>query len=153
MIGALIAGLSAGAIHVLAGPDHLAAVAPLAADRHRRPWTAGMLWGLGHAGGVLLVGIAALVLREVLPLERLSASSERLVGLVLIGIGVWGIRQAARLAEMPVDEFIALNPGFNRPLMPASLGARIAVAIPLLLGRVGFVSLMRARIGLHKTHS
>ena len=29
MIGALIAGLSAGAIHVLAGPDHLAAVAPL----------------------------------------------------------------------------------------------------------------------------
>jgi len=55
-----------------------------------------MLWGLGHAGGVLLVGIAALVLREVLPLERLSASSERLVGLVLVGIGVWGIRQAAR---------------------------------------------------------
>ena len=30
MIGAIIAGLSAGAIHVLAGPDHLAAVAPLA---------------------------------------------------------------------------------------------------------------------------
>lgn len=96
MIGALIAGLSAGAIHVLAGPDHLAAVAPLAADREKRPWTAGLLWGLGHASGVVVVGLAALLLREVLPLDRLSGWSERLVGLVLVAIGVWGIRQATR---------------------------------------------------------
>ncbi|MGB5302122.1 MAG: sulfite exporter TauE/SafE family protein [Gemmatimonadota bacterium] len=96
MIGAIIAGLSAGAIHVLAGPDHLAAVAPLAADRKKRPWTAGFLWGLGHAGGVVVVGLAALLLREVLPVDRLSDWSERLVGLVLIAIGVWGIRQATR---------------------------------------------------------
>lgn len=96
MTAAIIAGLSAGAIHVLAGPDHLAAVAPLAADRKGRPWTAGFLWGLGHAGGVIVVGAAALLLREILPVERLSGWSERLVGLVLIAIGVWGIRQATR---------------------------------------------------------
>lgn len=96
MIGAIIAGLSAGSIHVLAGPDHLAAVAPLAADREERPWSAGLLWGLGHAGGVVVVGAAALLLREVLPVERLSEWSERLVGLVLIAIGAWGIRQATR---------------------------------------------------------
>ncbi len=96
MITAAVAGLSAGAIHVLAGPDHLAAVAPLAADRERRPWAAGLLWGLGHAAGVVVVGLAALLLREVLPVERLSEWSERLVGLVLIAIGAWGIRQALR---------------------------------------------------------
>lgn len=96
MIGAIVGGLSAGAIHVLAGPDHLAAVAPLAADRDERPWTAGLLWGLGHAGGVVLVGMAALLLRDILPVERISGWSERLVGLVLIGIGAWGIRQARR---------------------------------------------------------
>lgn len=96
MIEAIIGGLAAGAIHVLAGPDHLAAVAPLAADRDERPWTAGLLWGLGHAGGVVVVGVAALLLREVLPVERISGWSERLVGLVLIGIGIWGIRQARR---------------------------------------------------------
>jgi len=95
VIAAIIAGLSAGAIHVLAGPDHLAAVAPLAAGRER-PWAAGFLWGLGHASGVLVVGVAALLLRELLPVERLSASSERLVGVVLIVIGVWGIRQATK---------------------------------------------------------
>ena len=96
MIAAAVAGLSAGAIHVLAGPDHLAAVAPLAADRDRRPWAAGLLWGLGHAAGVVVVGLAALLLREVLPIESLSHWSERLVGLVLIAIGIWGIRQALR---------------------------------------------------------
>jgi ABC-type nickel/cobalt efflux system permease component RcnA len=93
LIEAIIAGLAAGSIHVLAGPDHLAAVAPLAADRGDR---AGLLWGLGHAGGVMVVGVAALLLREILPVERFSGWSERLVGVVLIGIGAWGIRQAVR---------------------------------------------------------
>ena len=32
------------------------------------------------------------------------------------------IETAARLAEMPVDEFRALNPSFNRPLIPAFAG-------------------------------
>lgn len=96
MIEAIVAGLAAGSIHVLAGPDHLAAVAPLAAERRGRAWEAGLMWGLGHAGGVVVVGLAALLLREILPVERLSAWSERLIGAVLIGIGVWGIRQGSR---------------------------------------------------------
>ena len=96
MIEAIVAGVAAGSIHVLAGPDHLAAVAPLAAERRGRAWEAGLMWGLGHAGGVIVVGLAALLLREVLPVERVSNWSERLIGVVLIGIGVWGIRQGAR---------------------------------------------------------
>jgi len=35
------------------------------------------------------------------------------------------VHLAARLAEMPVDEFIALNPGFSRPLIRASASRRI----------------------------
>ena len=34
---------------------------------------------------------------------------------------------AARLAEMPVNEFMALNPGFSRPLIRASRGTRIVL--------------------------
>jgi membrane-bound lytic murein transglycosylase D len=34
---------------------------------------------------------------------------------------------AARLAEMPLDEFIALNPGFNRPLIPVAVHPRIVL--------------------------
>jgi len=37
------------------------------------------------------------------------------------------IRLAAKLAEMPVDEFLALNPAFNRPIIPASVNARIVL--------------------------
>jgi membrane-bound lytic murein transglycosylase D len=37
------------------------------------------------------------------------------------------VKLAAKLAEMPVDEFIALNPGFSRPLIRASMTPRIVL--------------------------
>jgi ABC-type nickel/cobalt efflux system permease component RcnA len=92
----LFAGLLAGFLHVLAGPDHLAAVAPYAGAGRARAWRLGVRWGLGHASGVALVGLLSLLLREVLPLDALSAWSERAVGVVLIGIGLWGLHAALR---------------------------------------------------------
>ena len=83
------AGLVAGALHVLSGPDHLAAVAPLAADSTRSRWRAGFSWGIGHTGGALAVGLLAVLLRGMLPLDGISSWSERLVGLALIGVGLW----------------------------------------------------------------
>jgi len=94
---AAISGFIAGLIHVLSGPDHLAAVAPLAADSNRRHWLTGFDWGLGHTSGVLFVGLLALLLRELIPVEALSSWGERVVGVVLIGIGLWGVRRALGL--------------------------------------------------------
>jgi sulfite exporter TauE/SafE len=37
-----------------------------------------------------LVALAALALRDLLPLEQLSLAGERVVGVVLIGLGAWG---------------------------------------------------------------
>jgi membrane-bound lytic murein transglycosylase D len=37
------------------------------------------------------------------------------------------VQLAAKLAEMPVEEFIALNPGFSRPLIRASVTPRIVL--------------------------
>lgn len=96
MISAL-AGLVAGSLHVLSGPDHLAAVAPLAVDTRRRAWVTGLRWGIGHSSGVLFVGILSILLRELLPLADISHWSERLVGVLLIGIGFWGIRKAMQV--------------------------------------------------------
>lgn len=92
-----LAGFAAGCIHVLAGPDHLAAVAPLAARHPRKSWTAGLRWGFGHAGGACLVGLAAILLRGMLPIDLISHSSERLVGLMLIGIAAWALRKAMQI--------------------------------------------------------
>lgn len=92
----IFTGFIAGTLHVISGPDHLAAIAPLAADQRRGAWRTGLRWGLGHASGVVAVGVASLLLREVVPLEKISAGGERLVGVVLIGIGLWGLRRVFR---------------------------------------------------------
>ncbi len=89
----ILTGLVAGAIHVVSGPDHLAAIAPFAAESRRKAWDVGLRWGVGHAGGVLFIGLLSLLLRDWLPLDAISEWSERLVGVVLIGIGLWGLRR------------------------------------------------------------
>ena len=93
---ALMTGALAGAGHVLLGPDHLAAVLPFSVNDRAHPWRSGLWWGVGHTGGVWIIGILAVVLKELLPLEALSHWSESLVGVVLIGMGIWGIRRGLR---------------------------------------------------------
>jgi hypothetical protein len=98
----LATGMLAGFFHVLSGPDHLAAVAPLAIADRRRGWLAGWTWGLGHTLGVVLVATLAVWLRDLLPpIEVISAWSERVVGGALIAIGLWAFRKGARVHETP----------------------------------------------------
>ena len=97
---AFLAGLAAGLLHVFSGPDHLAAVAPLAADGDRGQWRAGLQWGIGHTTGVLLIALLLLLFREQLPLDAISANSERIVGALLIAVGVVGnLARDARLGS------------------------------------------------------
>ncbi len=92
----ILTGLLAGVLHVISGPDHLAAIAPLTFASWRKAITIGFRWGLGHSSGVLFVGLLALLFREMLPIESLSGGAEKLVGVLLIGIGIWGLRRASR---------------------------------------------------------
>lgn len=91
---AILSGLITGAGHVWSGPDHLTAVAPLAVRQPNRSWVLGLRWGIGHSAGVAVVGLLSLMLRELLPVEWLSSWGERLVGFMLIAIGLWGVRKA-----------------------------------------------------------
>lgn len=96
MLTASIAGLLAGLLHVFAGPDHLAALAPLSLQARRRAWVVGLRWGLGHSSGVLVVAAVAFGLRRVIPFEELSGWGERLVGATMILLGLWGLRRLFR---------------------------------------------------------
>lgn len=97
LLQATLLGLIAGAGHVLTGADHLAVVAPLAARRRRGAWRTGLRWGLGHAGGVAVIGLAAVIFREALPLEEVTAWSERIVGWSLVVVGLWALTASVRM--------------------------------------------------------
>ena len=87
----IIFGFIAAAAHVLAGPDHLAAIAPLALNTKFRPWMIGMAWGIGHLTGMLVIGLLFFFFKELIPIDIISANSERIVGILLIVIGLWAI--------------------------------------------------------------
>lgn len=87
----LITGIVAGFLHVLSGPDHLAAVAPLSAREHRRAWLVGLRWGVGHSSGVVVVAVLACILKNAAHIQWFSALNEGLVGVALILIGAWGL--------------------------------------------------------------
>lgn len=85
----LLAGIAAALLHVLAGPDHLAAVAPFAIERVKKAWKVGLLWGIGHLAGMLIIGVLFLLFKDYIPVEEISGYSEKFVGVLLILLGFW----------------------------------------------------------------
>ncbi|WP_157663378.1 sulfite exporter TauE/SafE family protein [Gilvibacter sp. SZ-19] len=84
-----MAGTLASMLHVISGPDHLAAVTPLVIETKRKAWRIGLFWGLGHLLGMLLIGVLFLLFKDIIPVESISEYSEQLVAAVLIGVGLW----------------------------------------------------------------
>ena len=103
----LAAGMLAAILHVVTGPDHLAAVIPMAIENKKKSWGVGLGWGLGHLVGMLLIGVVFILARSVVSddvLESFSSYSEQFVGIVLVFIGVWAllkVRKSKRKHEHP----------------------------------------------------
>ena len=97
MLVAILSGLAAGSVHVVTGPDHLAAVAPLALRDRRAAARTGAAWGLGHGSGVAVLGGLGMLAREAVDVHALSGWSEFSVGFLLVGLGLWSLRSALRM--------------------------------------------------------
>ena len=93
----LIAGLMASMLHVITGPDHLAAVIPFAIESKKKAWKIGLSWGIGHLVGMMFIGGLFVVFKDLIPIDSISNYSEQLVGLVLIGIGIWAFYKIFRI--------------------------------------------------------
>jgi ABC-type nickel/cobalt efflux system permease component RcnA len=91
-----LTGALMSSVHVVTGPDHLAAVTPLAIENQKKAWHIGLLWGIGHVLGMLIIGMLYLIFKELINVEKISGYSEYLVGIVLIGIGAWAILKTLR---------------------------------------------------------
>jgi len=85
----LIMGLLAATIHVFTGPDHLAAVTPLVFDTQKKHWKIGFSWGIGHILGMLMIGVLFYFFKDLIDVESFSKYSEKFVGFILIGLGIW----------------------------------------------------------------
>ena len=85
----LFAGIIAAILHVISGPDHLAAVTPFAIESKKKAWKVGLFWGIGHLLGMLSIGILFLAFKELIPIEKISVHSEKLVGGILIALALW----------------------------------------------------------------
>jgi cytochrome c biogenesis protein CcdA len=94
MIGSLLLiGLLLGMKHAIEA-DHVAAVATLATSsrRLRDTVTLAAMWGVGHAGMLVIVGVLVIALRITLP-EPLPEIFEGLVGVMLIVLGIGVLRR------------------------------------------------------------
>jgi hypothetical protein len=101
-LSACLLGFANGLRHALE-PDHLAAVSTLVAGERSAKASVryAAAWGAGHAAMLLLAGGALALLRAELSL-RVSDSLELVVAMVLIGLGLRGLRQAARAGRAGV---------------------------------------------------
>jgi nickel/cobalt transporter (NicO) family protein len=103
LLALIVTGALAGALHALS-PDHVIAVLPLSLDAGSQSWKVGLQWGGGHALGVLCVALGAYGAREWILPEAFEPIGELLLGLVLIGIGAWGLYHRDALQQSLTGE-------------------------------------------------
>ncbi|HEX2168380.1 MAG TPA: sulfite exporter TauE/SafE family protein [Longimicrobiales bacterium] len=86
-----------GTAHALEA-DHMAAVTSFAVRRPglRASVRFGVRWSIGHGGAIILIGTGILLLGIQLP-EAAGHWLERLVGIMMIGLGAWTVRGARAL--------------------------------------------------------
>ena len=100
------AGLAAGCLHTLSGPDHLAALTPLTVGRsHTAAALLGGLWGFGHCVGQLMLGLAMIVLKDRFTsfVPALSKYGSATVGGTLLAIGAVGLYETWAAASESGD--------------------------------------------------
>ena len=86
-----LTGFAASVAHVVTGPDHLAAVTPLAIDSRKKSWMIGFSWGLGHTLGMLFIGMLFIFFKAYLPIDAIAQYSDKIIGVMLIAIGSWAV--------------------------------------------------------------
>jgi sulfite exporter TauE/SafE len=93
----ILTALALGAMHSFA-PDHLAAVSVFVSRKPtwRNALGLGARWGMGHSLTVVLVGGVLALSGLQLP-ERFEMAAERIVGVVLVALGIFAISRAQKL--------------------------------------------------------
>ena len=98
MQAVILTGIVAGFVHVVSGADHLIAMAPAAINNPQKALKNSFSWGLGHSSGVLLLAFLAIFIKDITPLNKFSSIAEFLVGISLLIVGVFAIKNSLQLS-------------------------------------------------------
>ena len=98
MKAVILTGIVAGFVHVVSGADHLIAMAPAAINNPQKALKNSFSWGLGHSSGVLLLAFLAIFIKDITPLNKFSSIDEFLVGISLLIVGVFTIKNSFQLS-------------------------------------------------------
>ncbi len=93
----IVTGIFAGFIHVVSGADHLIAMAPSAITSPKHAARNSISWGLGHSSGVMFLAFLAIFIKDITPLNKFSNFAEFLVGISLLVVGVFAIKNSLNL--------------------------------------------------------
>ncbi|KAE9089456.1 hypothetical protein PF007_g19593 [Phytophthora fragariae] len=94
-----LTGMLFGLIHVLTGPDHLSALATLAAGSSWRSFALGVRWGCGHSIGLIVMAVVFIALDGKLDFSVLNVVTDVLVGVFMIALGVYGVHEGVKKAR------------------------------------------------------
>lgn len=118
-------GLLLGVVHVLTGPDHLSALAAMASNSSWKAFGLGIRWGCGHSIGLIIMALIFFAAGQSVDLDDIGAYCNYVVGVFMIGLGIWTLKhaqekyQAQRKEAQANDAMIAPEP-LQVPLYPAS---------------------------------
>ena len=98
MEAVIFTGIVAGFVHVVGGADHLIAMAPAAINNPQKALKNSFSWGLGHSSGVLLLAFLAIYIKDITPLNKFSNIAEFLVGISLLIVGVFALKNSFQLS-------------------------------------------------------
>jgi len=98
MQAVILTGIVAGFVHVVSGADHLIAMVPAAINNPQKAFKNSFSWGLGHSSGVLLLAFLAIFIKDITPLNKFSNIAEFLVGISLLIVGVFAIKNSFQLS-------------------------------------------------------
>ena len=98
MQAVIFTGIIAGFVHVISGADHLIAMVPVSINNPQNALKNSFSWGLGHSSGVLLLAFLAIFIKDITPLNKFSNIAELLVGISLLIVGVFAIKNSFQLS-------------------------------------------------------
>lgn len=96
MFTLMLTGLAMGVVHVLAGVDHLSALATLSVGSSWRALKLGIRWGLGHSAGLVLVTAVFLLLKGEVEIASIKRYCDGVVGFFMIVLGIYSIYWAVK---------------------------------------------------------